>query len=111
MNEITQTSSNLGSGPVVVHVDAAFESLLPKFMTNRKKEVTAMTDAVAQSDFETVRKLAHGMKGVSGSYGFPEMTAVAARLEQAAKIADTGSIRNDLLALASYLERVEVVYE
>lgn len=111
MSDIAQTSSNLGSGPVVVHVDAAFEPLLPKFMTNRKKEITAMTDALAEGDFETVRKVAHGMKGVSGSYGFPEMTTVAARLEQAAKTTDGGSISRDLTALASYLDRVEIVYE
>ncbi len=111
MSEITRASSDLGSGPVVVHVDASFEPLVPKFMTNRKKEITTMTEAVAQGDFETVRKVAHGMKGVSGSYGFPEMTTVAARLEQAAKIADQGAIRSDLTALASYLDRVEIVYE
>ena len=84
---------------------------LPKFMTNRKNEVTTMTDALVQGDFETVRKVAHGMKGVSGSYGFPEMTTVAARMEQAAKTADAGSIRNDLAALTSYLDRIEVVFD
>lgn len=111
MNDIAHTSSGFGAGPVVVHVDAAFEPLLPKFMTNRKKEVTTMTDALTEGDFETVRTVAHGMKGVSGSYGFPEMTAVAARMEQAAKTADAESIRRDLAALASYLDRVEVVYD
>ena len=111
MSEIAHTSSDFGSGPVVVHVDASFEPLVPKFMTNRKKEITTMTEAVAQGDFETVKKVAHGIKGVSGSYGFPEMTIVATRLEQAAKTADAGSIRNDLTALVSYLERVAVVYD
>lgn len=111
MSEITQTSSELGSGPVVVQVDASFEPLVPKFMTNRKKEIATMTEALAQHDFETVRKVAHGMKGVSGSYGFHAMTTVAARLEQAAKAAEEGSIHNDLTALASYLERIEIVYE
>lgn len=51
------------------------------------------------------------MKGVSGSYGFPAMTVVATRLEQAAKATDERSIRTDLPILASYLERVEIVYE
>lgn len=111
MSDLAKTSPDLGSGPVVVHVDAAFEPLLPKFMTNRKNEVTTMTDALVQGDFETVRKVAHGMKGVSGSYGFPEMTTVAARMEQAAKTADAGSIRSDLAALTSYLDRIEVVFD
>lgn len=111
MGGLTQASSDLGSGPVVVHVDASFEPLVPKFMTNRKREITTMTEAVDKGDFETVRKVAHGMKGVSGSYGFPAMTAAATRLEQAAKVADGESISRDLTALASYLDRVEIVYE
>jgi HPt (histidine-containing phosphotransfer) domain-containing protein len=111
MSDIPHASSDFGSKPVVVHVDASFEPLVPKFMTNRKKEITAMTEAVSRSDFETIRKVAHGMKGVSGSYGFHAMTTVATRLEQAAKAADEGSIREDLTALASYLERAEIVYE
>lgn len=111
MSEMTQASSDLESGPVVVHVDASFEPLIPKFMTNRKKEITTMAEAASQGDFETIRKVAHGMKGVSGSYGFPAMTTMAARLEQAAKTADEGSIRRDLTALTSYLDRVEIVYD
>lgn len=111
MSDVTSASSDLGSGPIIVHVDASFEPLIPKFMANRKKEITAMTEAVDQGDFETVRKVAHGMKGVSGSYGFPAMTVVATRLEQAAKAADERSVRADLPVLASYLERVEIVYE
>ena len=110
MSDIAQTSANPGSGSIVVHVDATYEPLVPRFMSNRKKEITAMTDAVAQGDFETVKNVAHGMKGVSGSYGFPEMSSVAARLEQAAETADAGSIRRDLLALASYLDQVVIVY-
>ena len=111
MSEIPPASSDVGVGPVVVHVDASFEPLVPKFMTNRKKEITAMAEAMSQSDFETIRKVAHGMKGVSGSYGFHTMTTVAARLEQAAKAADERSIRDDLATLTSYLNRVEILYE
>lgn len=111
MSEGTSASSDLDSCPSVAHVDASFEPLIPKFMTNRKKEIATMAEAVVQSDFDTIRKVAHGMKGVSGSYGFPSMTAAAARLEQAAKVADGESISRNLTALASYLDRVEIVYE
>ena len=111
MSDSTPASSDLGSGPIIVHVDASFEPLIPKFIANRKKEITTMTEALDQGDFEMVRKVAHGLKGVSGSYGFPAMTVVATRLEQAAKATDERSIRTDLPILASYLERVEIVYE
>lgn len=111
MSEMTPASSDLESGPIAVQVDASFEPLIPTFMANRKKELTAMTEALVQGDFDTVRKAAHGMKGVSGSYGFHAMTTIAARMEQAAKTADETAIRNDLAIVASYLERVAITYE
>lgn len=94
-----------------VIVDASFEPLMPKFMANRKKEITAMQEALARQDFETVQKIAHGMKGAGGSYGFDRVTEIAAVIEQAAKIADASVIQRELPLLGSYLERVEVVYE
>ena len=58
---------------------------MSKFMTNRKKEVVPMRDALAQQDLETVRKVAHGMKGAGGSYGFDHITTMATTIEHTAK--------------------------
>ncbi|NGZ01951.1 MAG: hypothetical protein CV090_02735 [Nitrospira sp. WS238] len=55
----------------VVYVDASFEPLVPKFLTNRKKEVLTMRDALASQGFETIRTVAHGMKGACANYGGP----------------------------------------
>ncbi|HET9963539.1 MAG TPA: Hpt domain-containing protein [Nitrospiraceae bacterium] len=103
--------SDHNSEPVLVQIDASFEPLIPPFMANRNREVGTMTEALAQADYETVRKLAHGIKGAGGSYGFDEMSAIAAGLEQAAKAADPAGMQYHLRLLASYLERVRVVYE
>lgn len=99
------------TGKEIVSIDASFEPLLPKFMTNRKKEVVVMQEALVVKDFETVRKVAHGMKGAGGSYGFDRITAMAATIEQAAKTGDALTITRDLPALGSYLDRITVVYE
>lgn len=40
-------------GKELVFVDASFAPLIPKFLSNRKKEVTVMQDALAAKDFET----------------------------------------------------------
>ena len=42
-------------------------------------------------------------------YGFPEITRAGAAVELAAKASDPDEIRNQILALASYLDRVEIV--
>lgn len=95
----------------VVHVDASFEPLVPKFLTNRKKEVVTMREALASQDFETVRTVAHGMKGAGGSYGFDRVSELAAVIEQAAKMRDSSTIERDLPVLGSYLDRITVVYD
>ncbi len=94
-----------------VSIDASFEPLIPKFLANRKKEVTAIQNALTAQDFETVRTLSHGMKGAGGSYGFNRITELAAVIEQAAKAADAGTIEHHLPTLGSYLDRIRVIYE
>ena len=104
-------SKEIGAeGEELVHIDASFEPLIPKFLTNRKKEVVTMQAALAAQDYETVRTVAHGMKGAGGSYGFDRITEIAAVVEQAAKTGDSSAIECQLPLLGSYLDRVQVVY-
>jgi HPt (histidine-containing phosphotransfer) domain-containing protein len=96
---------------MIVHVEADFEPLLTKFMTNRKKEVVTMREALAQQDLETVRKVAHGMKGAGGSYGFDRITLMAATIEHAAKAGTSAGLVEELDQLAIYLEQVHVIFD
>jgi HPt (histidine-containing phosphotransfer) domain-containing protein len=103
--------AHVALGEDLVHIDPSFEPLVPKFLTNRKKEVVTMQDALSAQDFETVRTVAHGMKGAGGSYGFDRVTEIAAVVEQAAKTGDSSTIECHLPLLGSYLDRVQVVYD
>jgi HPt (histidine-containing phosphotransfer) domain-containing protein len=98
-------------GRELVHVDASFSPLVPKFITNRKKEVATMREALAAQDFDRVRKISHGMKGAGGSYGFDRITEMAAVIEQAAKTGAHDTIDRELTGLDSYLERVHVIFD
>ncbi|MGE0469108.1 MAG: Hpt domain-containing protein [Nitrospira sp.] len=95
----------------LVHVAASLEPLIPRFLSNRKNEVVRMREALTVQDFETVRTVAHGMKGAGGSYGFDRITEIAAAVEQAAKTGDALTIECHLPALSSYLAQVKVVYD
>ena len=99
------------SDALIVHVESDFQGLLPKFMANRKKEVVTTQAALAQQDFEAIRKTAHGMKGAGGSYGFDRVTAMAATIEQAAKKGSADPIATELAQLATYLDQVQVVFD
>lgn len=109
--EPTSSESVADQGEEIVHVDASFEPLVPKFMTNRKNEVVTMQQSLSAQDLDAVSKVAHGMKGAGGSYGFDRVSEMAAVIEQAAKAGDAATIERHLPLLGSYLDRVKVVYE
>jgi HPt (histidine-containing phosphotransfer) domain-containing protein len=94
-----------------VHVEASFKPLIPRFLANRKKEVTSMREALAARDLKMVRTISHGMKGVGGSYGFDRLTEIAAVIEQAARSGDASAIERELPILGAYLDSITVVYE
>ena len=95
----------------IVHVDASFEPLVPKFMANRRVDMGVMRDALERGDLEHVRALAHKIKGAGGSYGFDTISEMAGVIEQAAKATDAATIRQELGRLGAYLESIEVVYD
>ncbi len=102
----------IGQGEkLVAHVDPELADLIPGFLENRWKDVTAILEALARSDFETVRVLGHSMKGSGAGYGFDAITEIGAALERAAKQGDATGVRTSLEDLSRYLARVEVIYD
>lgn len=100
-----------GEEKIVVYIDADLEDLIPGFMENRRKDIQAMTGALDRQDYPTVQNLGHSMKGVGGGYGFDVITDIGRSIEEAAKAQSADDIRRWIDALASYLDRVEIVYE
>jgi HPt (histidine-containing phosphotransfer) domain-containing protein len=96
---------------IIVRVDADLEDLVPEFLENRREDVQTMTGALTRQDFETIRRLGHSMKGAGGGYGFDAITDIGRAIEEAAKAGQTAEIKRRIDELASYLERVDVVYE
>ena len=96
---------------IVVHADPDIADLIPGFLENRRKDVTAMRAALAQNDYETIRILGHSMKGAGGGYGFDAITDMGAVLEEAAKDRNPEAVRRGVSDLAAYLERIAVVHD
>ena len=106
---MTQNRDGRQDGKILVQVDPDLADLIPGFLNNRRKDITAMQGALQQGDFETVLVLGHSMKGAGGGYGFDAITDIGAALEQAAKGKNPEGIQKGLSDLSSYLNRVEVV--
>ena len=95
----------------VVQVDAELEDIVPVFLENRYGDIKAISVALEQGDYETIRILGHTMKGIGGGYGFDAITDIGQSLEQAAQNKESEEVRKLIGELSTYLERVEVVYE
>lgn len=111
MSNASPNSQSMTTPPEIVHIDSSFEPLMPRFMANRKKEVVTMRQALTGQEFETVRSVAHGMKGVGGSYGLDRVTELASAIEQAAKSADATNLHHHLHILEDYLNNIQIAYD
>jgi CheY-like chemotaxis protein len=103
------------AGPMVYTREAFVKPLNPKlashipaFLKDCRLNVIAMLDALDRADFETVKTLAHNMRGAGGGYGFPTITHIGAALELGAKNTDTTSSRMWVGELSSYLGTIEL---
>jgi len=94
-----------------VTIDEDLADLIPGFLENRRKDVNQVRQALKAGDFETVREIGHGMKGVGGGYGFDAITDMGAALESAAINRDDDRVQEQTDRLAAYLDSIDIVYE
>ncbi len=93
-----------------VMVDAALSDILPRYISNVRRNPAAVAAALARGDFDTIRSLGHNMKGTGTSFGLPQITHIGGELEQAAKQQDYDAVRHATDRLAHFLDSLEVQY-
>jgi CheY-like chemotaxis protein len=97
----TETLLKLGTLTSVVGDDRAkLRQYLELFASSTTTLVSQIIAASAERDRETVRRLAHNLKGTSGNVGAGEMAALAAALESAAG-------HDDWIAAAEHCRQLE----
>jgi len=79
------------SGVIVSELadDPDMTDLVDLFVASLPSRVQSLEDAMDANDRETIRRLAHQLKGSAGGYGFPIITSAAGRLEQEAREGST----------------------
>jgi PAS domain S-box-containing protein len=85
------------------------ESLVPKYLTNVRRDMVEILARGNSQDWTVARRLGHQLKGSGEGYGFSEITRTGAAIEAAASAANEDEIRRQILALSAYLDRVEIV--
>lgn len=84
------------------------KAFVPDYVRAMKEYAGEMMKLLETDNFSRIQRLAHDIKGTGGSYGFPELTHLAAELENSAKALDGDAVSGELLALREFLERVPV---
>ena len=106
------TNNDIPKGEkIIVQVDTDLEDLIPGFLENRQRDITAISDALGRNDYDFIARAGHSMKGVGGGYGFDAITDIGGSIEQAAKQKDPVKIKHCLNELSDYLQRIEIVFE
>ncbi len=79
------------------------------YLSSSAEKLSALHGALSDGQGDHVARLAHGLKGESGSVGARFVTALAAALEQNARQGDLAACREAMPALERELERVGTV--
>jgi HPt (histidine-containing phosphotransfer) domain-containing protein len=77
-------SSTSASADVIISDfadDPDMAELVDFFLSDLEKHVTSMANAWQEKDHDSLRSLAHQLKGAAGGYGFPTLTRAAAAVE------------------------------
>jgi CheY-like chemotaxis protein len=101
-------SRNL-SGKIRITPPAGIEGLVPNYLAHVRRDMEEILAGVDLMDCKVARRVGHQFKGSGEGYGFPEISRTGAAVEMAAIAANENEIRKQIVALATYLDRVEVV--
>jgi HPt (histidine-containing phosphotransfer) domain-containing protein len=88
--------------------DEDFAELLRAFADTIPEKQQTVLDLHRAGAFDELRCWAHQLKGAAGGYGFPELTEVAAELEQACKAQDADWITLGVDRVLDCLKRIAV---
>ena len=98
-------------GKIRVRVDPDLQDLIPDYLENREKDLLVYQQALEKGDFDSIGVLGHSMKGSGGVYGFNDLSSIGRAIEKAAKNRDKESVRQSIIDLTDFLEKLEVVYD
>lgn len=101
--------TNPGGG-VTVYIDNSLEHMVPSFLEHRQEDVSTITQALQDNEYERIRISGHNMRGSGSAFGFDGISDIGRSLESAARAEDTAEIRCLIDQLISYLGQVQIVY-
>jgi HPt (histidine-containing phosphotransfer) domain-containing protein len=104
-------SANNGLQPTVIQVEKDMEQLVKRFLKRQEGGLQRMQRALGSGDLVTIRRLGHDLKGAGEVFGFPELSILGARFEQAAQAGDAETLAMHIASMERYLKRLQLRFE
>lgn len=95
----------------VVIIDPDLKDITPPFIEKRISEITTLRAALTRSDFETLSRIGHTLKGTAGGYGFSELSQYGRQLETMAEKKELSECTKLVQYISDYLDHLEIHYK
>ena len=83
------------------------QALRPKFVRNRRQDVTVLQSAIMAQNADLIRTIGHRIKGLAGSYGLETIGLIGSAIEQAALDHDFERVTVEVQRLVEALREAE----
>jgi PAS domain S-box-containing protein len=91
----------------VVRIDPDIQDLVPRFLETQRTNASRILELCAASDFDSVRRIGHNMKGTGKGYGFDVISGIGHSIEQAAARSHSDEVERLARELSHYLASVQ----
>jgi HPt (histidine-containing phosphotransfer) domain-containing protein len=99
---------SIEEGKTIEISDPFARKLVGDYLENRRADVAKLTQALLDSDFETIRVTGHNLFGSGAAYGFEAISEMGAGIESAAATRDIPCIERHIADLRNLLGQVKI---
>ena len=99
------------SEKIVVKIDEDLEEIIPTFLENRNKDLSAINEALSTGDIPSIEVIAHKLAGNAGSYGLHDLGEIGVALEKSCQSEDTNEVKAIYEKYVDYMNRLEIEFE
>lgn len=88
--------------------DPFARQLMARYLERRERDLVLLDEALANSDFDVIRRTGHNLSGSGSAYGLDAVSVLGRSIETAAESADVEHIRALLDDLAVFVRTVKI---